>query len=209
MALSEELLNVLELTRKEVLSHPNGELILPLRRIIWKTFGAFEIKEKYRASSTIGLKRRLKLATMCVEKVMNIWNEAFPNDKRPMRCIEVANEYVTGKTNYESIWNEMSHFVTDLDNQGGEERYYLAVPVGRAAISVLDVAIKDESILVYGNDSRLDSDYDAYDWDTSFCVAIAYSGSGPWDNTNIEKRREFWLWYINEAVPEAYMAFAD
>jgi len=207
MNLTQELINVLELSRKGVLVHPKGELILPLRRKVWETFGTFEINEKYRAVSTIGLKRRLKLAIMCVEKVMNIWNEAFPNDARSTRCIQLANEYIEKKTDYESIWNEMSKFITDLDNLGGEEKYYFAVPVGRAAISLLNIAIKDENILVYGNDNKLDSDYDAYDWDTSFCVALSYSGSGPWDNTNIEKRQEFWIWYIQKAVPEAYMAY--
>jgi hypothetical protein len=61
--------------------------------------------------------------------------------------------------------------------------------------------------MILGKYTNLDDDYDPFSWDTSYYTAIAYSGSDPWDNADIEKRREFWMWYINEAVPKVYLAF--
>lgn len=85
----------------------------------------------------------------------------------------------------------------------------MAAAVGSASISVVSLASKDEVCFVYGDSSKLDEDFDPYSWDASYYSAIAYSGSGPWDNKNVEKRREFWLWYIEKAVAEAYMSYQE
>ena len=40
---------------------------------------------------------------------------------------------------------------------------------------------------------------DPADWTTAFWAANAYSNGDPWEQPDPERRREFWLWYLEEA----------
>lgn len=43
--------------------------------------------------------------------------------------------------------------------------------------------------------------------DASYYASVAYSAGGPSDpNSDLERRRQFWTWYLTEAVPAAYSA---
>lgn len=208
MTLPKELTNILELAKNELMLHPRGELILPIRRHIWESFGEFEFESKYRALPTTGLKRRVKLASLCVNKVLDIWKKVSQDDN-PIKMLSIAEQYINFKIDYDTAINKLGSFPDTLINLASDEKFYYVVEVGFASTYTVKIALRDEDLLVYGDDTELDDNYDSFSWDASYYAAIAYSGSGPWDNTNIDKRREFWLWYINEAVPEAYKYFTD
>ena len=43
------------------------------------------------------------------------------------------------------------------------------------------------------------------DWDACFFASLAVSGGATWDRIgDPEARREFWRWYLEEAVPRAF-----
>jgi hypothetical protein len=48
-------------------------------------------------------------------------------------------------------------------------------------------------------------EFDAEEWDASFLASLAYSGGATWevDAGDLRKRREYWMWFITSAVPEA------
>jgi hypothetical protein len=91
-----------------------------------------------------------------------------------------------------------------------EARFKTAAYVGFAAINAVVVALFDEETEELDDDGNviLDQDLDPFTWDTSFYAAAAYSENEPEEN-KIQKRREFWLWYLNDAVPLAYQAAKD
>lgn len=208
--ISKELNNILEEAKNKILSHHKGELTLPIRKSIWKMFGGCEFKAEHKALPTIGLKRRVKLATICVKKIIDIWNKVAANDKRPLEMLEVSEKYIEGSVDYEFVSKQLNNFMNDLINLGSDESYFKAALVGFAATHTVSIALSDERLMVYGDDSDLDDDYDPESWDTSYYTSLAYTDNEPWDeNSNVEKRREFWLWYITEAVPQAYMAYNE
>jgi len=46
--------------------------------------------------------------------------------------------------------------------------------------------------------------------DSSFFAAAAYAGGAVWDSDSDSlKRREFWEWWLNEAVPMAWDSEPD
>ncbi len=54
-------------------------------------------------------------------------------------------------------------------------------------------------------DTMDDLDSDIYAWSADYCASLIYSGGfSDDDNANNNKRREFWLWYLNTAVVDAY-----
>jgi hypothetical protein len=209
MILPKELTDILNDAKKELLSHPKGEMILPIRKSIWKLLGFYNIDTNNKAIPTVGLKRRTKLAVICVKKVIHIWNEALPDDKRPLELIDEAEKYINGNSDFEAIQKQIGRFPTDLENLNCEEKYQNAVSVGFASLRAASIALHDERFIILGKDNALDDDYDPFSWDASYFAALTYSGSGPWDNSNVAKRQEFWLWYIDKAIPEAYVAFSE
>lgn len=117
MVLPNELINIMDEAKNDVLTNSKGELILPMRRRIWEYFGAYEKIEEleYRCNVTTGLKRRLKLAELCVEKVLNIWYNVFPEDNRPLQNLKMANDYILNKISHEQLWKDINNFIGDID----------------------------------------------------------------------------------------------
>ena len=67
------------------------------------------------------------------------------------------------------------------------------------------VALNDEDLGGEDYINIFDEDLDPYTWDTAFYASLAYSENESYDEeTKIQKRREFWLWYLNEGVMKAY-----
>ncbi|AEV68243.1 Imm5 family immunity protein [Acetivibrio clariflavus] len=209
MGIPQSLINIIEIAKKEILFNEKGELILPMRIKIWKALGPYKIDSNNRAILTVGLKRRVKLASMCVEKNIDIWNSVLADDQRPLIMLEIVEDYIRGNVDYDFVQKQIGRFTTDLENLSCDERYNNASLVGFAALRTVSLALRDEKLMISGKDNLLDDDYDAYSWDASFYSALAYSGSGSWDNANIAERREFWLWYIEEAVPKAFISYQE
>jgi hypothetical protein len=125
-----------------------------------------------------------------------------------MKLIISIEDYISGKTEGNSIVDECDSLMTKLDNLRPSERYSLAKCVGFAVIRAATISLHDETFIVFNDEQDLDENYDPYDWDAAYHTSIACANGGPWDaSSNVEKRREFWLWYINEAVPKAFLSF--
>jgi len=61
-----------------------------------------------------------------------------------------------------------------------------------------------------GDRSDLDTDRDAWSWDESYLASMACAGGSAWAvSSSLEKRREFWQWYLEQAVPIAYNSVLD
>lgn len=206
-----ELLELLNTLKEEVNKHPRGELILPFRKSIYKLMGEHQDNEDGHAILTIGLLKRTNLAVQCVQKVMPIWDSVMANDTKPHVILEDINNYLAGKQTWDYLWDIPNHFWTVLDNyllKDGSIGH--AVCVGFASINALYVALNDEDLGEEGEEDLLDQDLDPYTWDTAYFASLAYSENEMYDEeTKIQKRREFWVWYIDKAVPLAYQATKD
>ncbi len=207
--MSNELIELLKMLKDEVIKHPKGELILPFRQNIYKLLGEHEENEEGHALINQGLLRRTKLAVLCVENVLPIWDNVLVHDTTPHKILENINDYISEKQTWDYLWAIPNSFWTKLDNYMLDgNNYGHALCVGFASINALYVVLNDEDL--EEDDNTLDQDLDPYTWDTAFFASLAHSENELYDEkTKIQKRREFWLWYLNDAVPLAYEAVKD
>jgi hypothetical protein len=201
MVIPEELIVLIKEAKKELKSHSNGELVLPIRKKILKTFGEYE--------SELGKKRRTKLDVLCVEYAMPVWNHAKPKATRtPLELTNLIEDFFQNKISEDDLDRIKDSYWTEMDNLGQNYRYQLATEVGYAAINAICVAMVDRYFL-YEDEfpEGLDEGGDPYDWDASFFISGAVAGF-PWNKgQQPDFRRQYWNWYLDKAVPEAYNAY--
>jgi len=207
---------VLEEAKQSILSHPRGELILPIRRQVFKMLGKYELNSnKQIVIQSSGQKRRARLQIACANHVVYIWNEALPDDKRIEELLIKIEDCLNGKFDSRSLRRIYKELWIDCDNLGSHSnnKIILASYVGYATICTAVTTCTDEPLVGdYIEEGAFDDDLDPYEWDASYYASMAYVGKPTWeeqDEANVNKRREFWTWYITKAVPEAYAAFSD
>jgi hypothetical protein len=206
MAVYEELAGMLDTALIELSNHPNNELILPIRKQIWTLLGP-RLIENSKAIHGIGLYRRTRLTMLCTQHVLSIWDKDWLANKGPQQMLSTAEEYLRKQLDYDSAWERMNRFWGELDNS--EIGDNVSISVGFAAANVVAAALNDEQFDPNDEEDAqfLDEDYDPYDWDASFYASIAYAGGAPGDeNSDLQRRKEFWEWYLKEAVPTAWEA---
>jgi hypothetical protein len=186
--------------KKILKENKEGRLPRQARIEIWRAMNEPE-------GQKVGQKRRAALALSLAEKVKHFWNDTFPGDYRVDDLLLTAlNVLNGGEDDHEKLYDEANDFSRRIFDLMTDESRFVGTYAGHAAISALFVAMSDEA---YDYEpERDDYDLDAEDLDTSFQAAMAYGGGDVGEKAyNIEKRREFWQWYLDEAVPNAYKLF--
>lgn len=209
MAISEELTKMLKMALKELSNHSKSELVLPIRKRIWALLGTRLINEESRAIYGTGLYRRAFLAKLCTQHVLNVWESDWLTHQGPQQMLSIAEEYLKKQLDYDFTWEQMNQFWGELDNLSNNYDYKGSINVGYAAANVVAVALNDEQFEPNDVEDNqfLDEDYDPYDWDTRFYASMAYANGEPGnENSNPQYRKQFWEWYIKEAIPLAWEA---
>jgi hypothetical protein len=205
LKLPEEIRKLLTDVKVKVKDNSKGELILPLRKNILLQLGDFEVSKYGKASFTLGLKRRLKLASLCVRKVVEKWSDTLKVNEKPMQMLSLAQDYLAGKIDKRIIIYQIGAYSSEIDNMGEGENDGLLTSLGYASIATADIAVRDVHLMVRSKPDASDDDFDFYDWDAYYWSSLAFAGNNPWIEEAIETKREFWLWFLEEAVPEAFI----
>lgn len=195
--LPKELKQTIEEQNEALVKNSEGELILPGRKKIWIAMGA---------KDNIGRARRAILSISCAERVSLIWNSTFHDKKDPEKVLQAAQDYLQKKVDESDLRDQIGDLWTALDDLMYEGKFLVEINAGYSAASAASCAISDEK---YDedkiDDSTLDEDLDPYEWDAGYYASIAYAAGLPGDDaSDPEKRREFWSWYLNDAVPNAW-----
>ncbi len=201
------LATTLEDARIALSKSPDYELILSHRWRILSQFGPVLKTENWVTQYGIGLHRRTVLAMLCVQHVLNIWEKSWPNNKGPHLMLLTAEEYLRGILNEKTVDERKNQFWEKLQDLNYYSNNNLALHVGDAALNVITIAMVDQYFEQIDNinELRFDTDYDSEEWDTHFYASIVYAEGAPWEeSSNPERRKEFWEWYLNEAVPKAW-----
>jgi len=208
MPLPQQLTSLVAEGLRSVDTHPNNELILPLRRKIWAQMGP------YRDSQ--GVLRRYDLARQCAQKAMPAWVDAFPDDNSPLQLLEQCDAYVSSQSldsrNLLNLKSDKFSMFLDLHMMDDEER---AINAACSVYHTVRIILGDD-VPQYAltNFEEMDEDLDLFRWDSSYYASAAFAGNFPVDyqgerneDCDYNKLEEFWCWYLNEAVPSAYQAF--
>jgi hypothetical protein len=127
--------------------------------------------------------------------------------------IRLAERYVSGKGGRDELIDESSSFRGGLDTSDSPEKD-VAYLVGRGSVRAAFVAAYDE-VLEPDEDAGftrqdLEDPEDPDYWDCAFWIAGAQAGGMPWVKS-FKKRKygEFWLWYLDVAVPQAWASVPE
>jgi len=202
-----ELEALVERGRQEIASHPRGELSRGTRRKIWMALGPSEQKlddsgQPDGAAMNAGLRRRVHLALACAERVLPVWERCFPPED-PRRMIQTTEAYLRGEQTWDTAYEVQNRFAGGLQNATDlEPETQCAAYAGHAAVAVVQTALSDEMI---DEDIESDEELELGEWDAALFAAAAYAGDLPWGgHLDPHRLREFWRWYLDTALPEAY-----
>jgi hypothetical protein len=187
--------------------HPEHKLTLNQRVQIWKLMGPRLLTESS-AIPDIGLRRRTKLAILCTKKVLNLWEAAFSEDRQPHQMLTTANQYLNQRIDRFRAWDRMNDFWATLESLFFADKVKWSIYVGCAAAATVKIAIFDEALADdYIDETNADRAQELADWDAALFACLAYSREGYLDESISRLlRKEFWEWYLKEAVPAAYQS---
>lgn len=178
-----------------VLAAPDGNLRLDRRAVLWEVLAAM-------ADARTSYLRRVRLNAMCVRHVLGRWRERFPHDDSVEQMLQLAEDVVAGEIDPDAAIAERDRFYVDVV----EIREYgdpSAMFVGLAAANtVVEALVEDNGDAIPQAEDDEDLDPEAYD--TSYLCASAAARGLDRRPADIEARRAFWLWYLDEAIPEIY-----
>jgi hypothetical protein len=117
--------------------------------------------------------------------------------------LQLAEEVVAGETDPDAAIVERDRFYVDVV----ETRQYGDYPSARfvglaAANTIVEALVEDNGDAIPEAEDDEDLDPEAYD--TSYLCASAAARGLDGRPADIEARHAFWLWYLDEAIPEIY-----
>ncbi|MGH9277707.1 MAG: Imm5 family immunity protein [Acidimicrobiales bacterium] len=177
----------------------HGELSLIHRRRLWEALG-----DEGGLRGSPGHRRRTNLDLLTVEGVKPIWEMTYPSDPAVDDVLAAAREVLDGKQTTAWADDRQSRAQVAFQNRMSADRQFAAGYVGNAATTALSTATRDKGYADLAPEVD-DYDLDPWDWDTSFIAAMAAAGGEVGDPAaSDERRRQFWEWYLREAVPTAW-----
>lgn len=137
-----------------------------------------------------------KVLCECCKKVYSYFLKEFGTENLHNILSEVDSYLYKNNGTAESISVSMER----LRNYA-EQSIESCEDMARWAIIALGYAIRNDAASVLEIEDYNGEDDNAFDfesWNVDFICSIAYSGSNPFvEIGNVEKRKEYWLWYLN------------
>jgi Immunity protein Imm5 len=184
--------------RAELEARDDGRLPLPQRRRLRETFGPWEPLDAPAAPP--GLRRRVELARRAAEHVLPVWYAEAPGDHGPEQMLELAERRLNRDISEAQADDLADQFRVHADALAyRKEISQRALAAGEAARLVL-VATDLDDFAEYPPDAD-DGDIDPDNWEAAYVAAVAAAG---YPDEDVNARRDFWRWYLDEAVPEAW-----
>ena len=198
--------SLLKVCRTSLSQNRLGALELEYRLLIWQSFGAVSYRQGQLLYG-VGWRCRTQLDRLCVEYVLPHWRRVFPQSDEPEQLLMLTDRFAQKKVDQatlklarEKARTQVLHLMNTFQNQS-------AFGVLLAACRMTTTYLSDEIILT----SRLhsietlkeDFQIDVQELDTAWHASMVYSGMeyDPTTSKVIRRRREFWKWYLQKAVP--------
>lgn len=188
-----------------VAKDPAGELFPWERELIYT--------EIQRASPSNAHRIRALLAIMAARKVESVWLEVEPENPWPETLIDTAENVLenrilpeAGKAEAESIADVLVQMLWDQDEQSGDAKVIsirAQCSVLAAAECLFEASGKHRFDFYHHKPSETNNAIDPTSTDTALWAADAYAGPFGDETSSNELRREFWVWWLTEALPEA------
>lgn len=199
---------ILQQCRASLDTDPFGKLELQYRVMIWKSFGVVRHR-KDKVIHGAGWRKRTHLARLCVEHVRPIWKHTFPSLDIVDRILESTVVLGHSEAEGRALESLLQRGWTQADNIMSEFQQQTAFGVLHAAVRMGWIYLFDEPILALPKyrdcPLQVDKELDVNSLDAAWHASMVYSGMeyDPSVPAVIRRRREYWSWYIDQAVPIA------
>ena len=149
---------------------------------------------------------RISLQEKCVRHVQHLWAASFPSNLSLEGMLTLAHQVAKRQVSADQAEIKAHRFFHGLDRVATNPtndraimvadavRQLIASTCYRDPYAEIDETIDDDDVLL--PDSL----------DCSYACACAVAGGMNWrptDEVDVEARRAFWMWYLNEAIPSA------
>jgi len=205
--MEEILVKLIAKALEEVSNSTNYELSFATRQDVLREMGASASGE---SGFGPGWMRRINLCVEVVKPSLPLWEKHY-GGRDPHLMLELAEQYASGKCTKLEIRKKANSFNGGLDNSDIPERQE-AFLVGKGAVCAAFVAIFDELLEADEGitQEELRDPQDPDHWDCAYWIAAAQAGGMPWEAPfNKIKYRDFWNWYLNVAVPNAWWSVKE
>jgi hypothetical protein len=144
---------------------PQHDLKLSFRRRLWPALDGIGTG----APAQIGHIRRVRLATLAVEKVLPLWEALLPEDRAPHQSLEVVREVVDGTVTTAAADRIAGEVWTHCDNlawkHANEDQS--VIMAGYAAARTIWWALSDQQLS--SSSANADIEVDPYDHTVIYC----------------------------------------
>ena len=187
--------------RTEVTNNPKGILSLARRLSIWRAMIDDDNPEW-------SYQTRVRLNSLCVHHVQHVWYQVFPEHSGIKDMLQLAHAVTEGRVNPDHAQEQASQFLQDVLfetelNTTTEPATFVA---DAAASAVISACHRNPYYEVEMDGDLEDDDLLPDSLDLSYCCSAALARGLNWqgaEDVDVEARRAFWLWYLNEAIPSA------
>lgn len=155
-------------------------------------------------SKHAGHRRRSLLAIASARRVLPIWERRWPGDRSPHEALEAAERLVRGEADLDRCWETLDRVKVRTDQLLATD--FAASRAGESAVLALVAALDDDFYEPHEvKPGWVDSQRGGGDEDAASAASIACAGGTVgFPGADRTKRREFWEWWLTEAVPAAY-----
>jgi len=200
MRFSHDLEEAIKRAYADMMAHPSHALIPVSRQAIYDLLDLSDPTQSRRSF------RWLSIIT--ARYVLPIWQTARFTDSTPKRALDMAEEIMNKKglapvVNVEAdeVWHKMESLGATQEGKTIGDAFY----AGQAAVEALmEVSGKDPFKDIIIDRSFTDSDLDPWSSDTAHWAVAAYAGSSGKVNSGAVRRQEFWEWWLEHAIAEAF-----
>ena len=187
------------LSDAEMSINAHGELIAENRLII------HEVIEKLlsQVHENAGHYTRAKLAIACAYSSLYLL-DFYPSQKlKAELLLKNSIDTLSGRYETDILEAENEILYTDCVNMMSNSKISAQVIYASFACkAAVDTVLYDSDFESLGVSEKILS---PEDWDASFYASIAHCGAATWEETgDNDKRKKFWVWYLNEAIPYAW-----
>lgn len=188
---------------EEVLLHPTHALLPVYRQHIYGYL---------RGHGRQGERVRAVLALQTAKHSFFLWEEAYSNDTYIRSVLVTAEDLLLGTVSLEKAkekageaWEEVERLGMHSVTEVAEHPWYAA----EAVVIALQEVIGSNPLGAALIDSTVtDDDLDPWESDAAKWAAAAYAGRVTSACSNNSKRRDFWYWWLNTAIRDAWTQVA-
>ena len=172
------------------------------RALVYNLLGSMSEEHSYR--------RRVRLELLTAQYVLPLWERVWPENRIMRNLIEQAVHFSQGNTEVEHIGYAANAVAEQLEAMWEVSEGSLEVAACFAGEGIIMAAFTIGGLDPFGdiiidNDMR-EEDLDDSASDSAKWAAAALAGQVDKESGDKFVRREFWRWWLYEAIPTAYAA---